>query len=1038
MLRRSRHPRGRTVRFLGHISVGTVRFGMAGAAFLAACASFSPGAEASCSQPRRFDSGFDFFPTIFDQFPGHTVFWALGSGVPGPGGIDSGTSSSFDWTFLNALDGDWTETGVEGCIDAAGASPALDSDECMVVELSYQDDLASSGIPSANPSGLFGLLAKPATPGGNPVFDFFGGTQSLPLVVLPRVALVDSEAAGGQVSVVLDAGPGLFPEGLRLDSACRTGAVAGYRLYMKGVPAGQPAPNDLEIAQGWTPITATVPFGTPTFANLACSGTNDTYVATAGVFDGGFSTGYVSRVTRIDTGRDADGDGAAEACDLCTDTDADGFGDRGFLSSTCATDNCPSIFNPAQHDGDDDGAGDACDVCPGVEDPRPLVIMSATGPNTFSYVPQPVALFEDPAGSPAGPRVVFSGFLESAGIELFSVPMSGGPLTKLNGTLAAGGRVASFLVGGAGRVAYVADQVTEGAFEIFSVPVSGGPATKLNPPFVPGGSVLGFQRFLLGGGGFRVVYLADQETNDVPELFSVPIDGGGPSVKISGALASGETVRDYLVSADGSRVVYLTNAVNPNNQLFSVPHQGGAPVLLNAPATRPIGAFAVSPDGSRVVYRVQATSGSPEDQMFSVPIAGGPAIKLNPASAGPVVEFGFSPDGATVVYTAQQETRFDTELFSVPITGGASVKLNDQIGFEGVRSFQISPDSLSVLYLADEATPGLQELFVVPIDGSLPPIKLNAPPIGGQDVTDFRIGSDNVNVIYRNAGALFGVPLAGGPTVLLKPAGGLGFFEITPDGRTVVFTSGQLFTVPVTGGTILKISDETIGGNVGRFNLTSDGRSAVFQAPPGLLAVRVTTSRDADLDQVRDDCDLCTDTDADGFGDPGFPANACPADNCSAQSNEGQSDADADGPGDRCDNCPQVANGQQVDSDGDGRGDACDCAPNDPGVLSPGPVGDLTLTPAAAGSTILSWLAAPGADRHAVSRGTLSQIGANQYGSCLASSLAGTSLEDAEVPPLDEGFFYVVMGVSDTCGLGTAGFDSGGAERVNQDPDRCL
>jgi Tol biopolymer transport system component len=1015
-----------------------VRFGMAGAVLLSVCAATSPGVEASCSQPRRFKSGFDIFPTVFDQFPGHTLFWALGSGLPGPGGIDCGTSSSLDWTFLNALDGDWTETGVEGCIDAAGASPSLDGDECMVVELSYQDDLATSGTHSVNPSGLFGLLAQPAAPGGNPVFDFSSGTQSLPLVDLPRVTPLDSETAGGQVSLALDAGPGLFPEGLRLHPACRTGAVAGYRLYMRGVPPGQPAPNDLDIAQGWTPITATVPFGTPAAVNLACSGTNDTYLATAGVFDSGFTTGYVSRVTRIDTARDVDGDGAADACDLCTDTDADGFGDRGFLSSTCAMDNCPSLFNPTQQDGDVDGAGDACDICPGVQDPLPIVIMSATGPNTFSYVPEPVALFEDPAWSPAGPRVVFSGFLESAGIELFSVPMSGGLLTKLNGTLTGGGKVVSFLVGGAGRIAYVADQVTEGVFELFSVPVSGGPATKLNPPFVPGGSVLGFQRFLLGGGGLRLVYLADQETNDVPELFSVPIDGSGPSVKISGSLASGETVRDYLVSADGSRVVYQTNGVDWNRQLFSVPTEGGVPVLLNAPTTTFIGAFAIAPDGSRVVYRVRAAPGSFEDQLFSVPLTGGPAIKLNPTSAGPVIEFGFSHDGARVVYTAEQETRYDVELFSVPIAGGASVKLNGQIGFEGVRSFQISPDSLSVVYVADEATSGLQELFVVPIDGSLPPLKLNAPVIGGQDVTDFAIGSDSGNVVYRNAGALFGVPLAGGPKVLLKPAGGSGFFEITPDGRTVVFTSGQLVTVPVTGGTILKISDETIGGNVGRFELTSDGRNVVYQAIPGLLAVRVTTSRDADLDQIRDDCYICTDTDADGFGDRGLPTNPCPTDNCSTLANDGQSDADADGQGDRCDNCPQVANGQQVDSDGDGRGDACDCTPNDAGVFSPGPVGDLTLTPAAAGGTLLSWLAASGADRYAVSRGTLSQVGVNQYGSCLAPSLPGTSLEDTEDPLLNEGFFYVVMGVSDACGIGTAGFDSGGTERVNQDPARCL
>jgi len=36
---------------------------------------------------------------------------------------------------------------------------------------------------------------------------------------------------------------------------------------------------------------------------------------------------------------------------------------------------------------------------------------------------------------------------------------------------------------------------------------------------------------------------------------------------------------------------------------------------------------------------------------------------------------------------------------------------------------------------------------------------------------------------------------------------------------------------------------------------------------------------DTDLDGMGDSCDLCTDTDGDGFGNPGFPANTCPLDN---------------------------------------------------------------------------------------------------------------------------------------------------------------
>ena len=53
---------------------------------------------------------------------------------------------------------------------------------------------------------------------------------------------------------------------------------------------------------------------------------------------------------------DTDGDGVAELCVPCVDTDMDGFG-LGSDDEGCPADNCVDVANPAQADADGDGQG---------------------------------------------------------------------------------------------------------------------------------------------------------------------------------------------------------------------------------------------------------------------------------------------------------------------------------------------------------------------------------------------------------------------------------------------------------------------------------------------------------------------------------------------------------------------------------------------------------------------------------------------------------------------------------------------------------
>jgi hypothetical protein len=209
--------------------------------------------------------------------------------------------------------------------------------------------------------------------------------------------------------------------------------------------------------------------------------------------------------------------------------------------------------------------------------------------------------------------------------------------------------------------------------------------------------------FAITADAARVVYRADQTIDGRPELYGVPIDASAPSVRLTPLLNNRQVATDFVLGSWNAYYRADPAAVG-RFELFRVAVDGSAlPQQLSAPVgtNGDVNAFALSPDGSRVVYLADARL----DEVF--------------------------------------------ELFSVPAAGGTVLPLVTLPATGDVTTFRIEPQSAFVVYLADANVDGVPELFRVPLDASKPPHRLhpNLPP-GGQVQPDF-VPLSGGDALYR-------------------------------------------------------------------------------------------------------------------------------------------------------------------------------------------------------------------------------------------------------------------------------------------------
>jgi dipeptidyl aminopeptidase/acylaminoacyl peptidase len=255
------------------------------------------------------------------------------------------------------------------------------------------------------------------------------------------------------------------------------------------------------------------------------------------------------------------------------------------------------------------------------------------------------------------------------------------------------------------------------AIHLFSIPVSGGTRSKLNGD--PAHSIQ-VKSFKISPNSQHVVYLVDESLSEMYMLYATLTDGSSPSSwpLISGLVPSNRDVEYYRITPNSQGVVFWADLiVDEKFDLFSVLISGGTPVHLS-PGMHADGDviwFNITPNSLGVVFLANAIDPG-KDELFATTISGSYLTRLNTnlPAGGNVIDFRISPNSQVVVYLANQESPGTFNIYAVPTVGGLPpTRLNAPLVAGGdVDYFTITPDSKGVVYLADQLIDGVDELFV--------------------------------------------------------------------------------------------------------------------------------------------------------------------------------------------------------------------------------------------------------------------------------------------------------------------------------------
>jgi hypothetical protein len=256
--------------------------------------------------------------------------------------------------------------------------------------------------------------------------------------------------------------------------------------------------------------------------------------------------------------------------------------------------------------------------------------------------------------------------------------------------------------------------------------------------------------------GNTVIYSGDVGGNS--ELFSVPIDGSAAPTQITSTSKSPNVSFSFkknpVVSPDGETVYFdwlrIDKRANDQFSLYSVPIEGGTPTLVAKTDYLPDG-MKITPDGQYLVYvRENFDTGETTVEARSVNDGSTHTVVDNTQSVeNPrFSHLTISPDGQTVVVSGPDFASNSSSLYKAPfsatITNEATIiegttvtpwEDPDTGDFINLLSPAFSPDGQSIAYILHRGSSVVEEIRSVPATGGTPTvIGFPGSPVVHQDL----------------------------------------------------------------------------------------------------------------------------------------------------------------------------------------------------------------------------------------------------------------------------------------------------------------